>query len=79
MNSGSTGLRVFEGLAFSILVLIFLAGTGAWAQNVGSLRGQVTDPTGAAVPAASIELAGMPRMVTVPPSPTPLDPIASPT
>jgi hypothetical protein len=38
------------------LVLLFVCAAAAWAQ--ASLRGTVTDPSGAAVPRASVELAG---------------------
>src|ERR1700722_3547113 len=42
----------FKGLA---VMLLLLAGCGAWAQTVtGSIRGTVVDPSGAAVPGVQI-------------------------
>jgi hypothetical protein len=58
MKIRASGLRTFEFLAFSLLALIFFSASAARAQNVGSLRGQITDPSGAAVPGATVDVVG---------------------
>ena len=49
-------MRVEKQVRFSIVVFIFLLlATALWAQSgSGALRGQVTDPSGAAIPGASV-------------------------
>lgn len=52
----------------SIIAVSVLAGAGSaglWAQNTGSLTGQVVDPSGAAVPAVSVTVSGPNNTVKV--------------
>src|SRR5258706_5703909 len=53
-------------LRFGLLALIasFLA-PAAWCQNTGSLRGQVTDPSAAVIPGATVTVTGSGNTVKV--------------
>jgi hypothetical protein len=59
-------LRVIRVLVFSLLVFVMLCGTAAAQETWGSVRGTVTDPSGAAVPGAQLELSGgaLPRALS---------------
>jgi hypothetical protein len=51
---------------FGLLVLIaFLLTPAAWCQNTGALRGQVTDPSGALIPGATVTATGPGNIVKV--------------
>src|SRR5215471_12128149 len=48
-----------QGITIS-LILLFVLATGAWAQTeTGQISGTILDPTGAIVPAATIDLKGL--------------------
>src|SRR2546423_13257664 len=44
--------------SFRLGLLAFILITAAWSQNTGSLRGQVTDPSAAVIPGASVTATG---------------------
>lgn len=55
-------LPVKGGLLFPFLVLLFCG--SAWAQNLGSVRGRVTDASGAAMPGTTVEIVNQGTNVT---------------
>ena len=58
-NEGNSGVLLNRLLVLCLLCFFFLSGVRAWSQvaankTLGSLRGQVADPSGAVIPQASI-------------------------
>ena len=52
-------MKLFTGFFFFVAILVcalFFAGPAAWGQAATSLRGSVTDPSGAAIPDATVHL-----------------------
>ena len=51
-------MRTIQALGFRILalVLVFLAAVPLWAQNAGTIRGTVLDPSGAAIKGATVQI-----------------------
>src|SRR5438034_9562393 len=51
------GREVVRGLVLMLFVVtpLLISSTVAWAQTTGTIRGNVTDPTGALVPEVEIE------------------------
>src|ERR1019366_2175058 len=54
----NTESRRIAGLFATLLIVALLASTEARGQAVGSIRGQVTDPSAAVIPDATIRLKG---------------------
>src|SRR5579883_986184 len=51
--------------SLAVVCFALLVPAALWAQSTGSLRGQVTDPSGAAIPNASVTLTGPNNAVKV--------------
>src|ERR1051326_2721836 len=64
-NIKNIGTPILMNLARCTLSLLLITACGLWAQSTGSLRGLVSDPSGAGIPGATVSLTGPANTVKV--------------